>query len=54
MAERVQDVEVRINKHTLSIAGQVYNLRADPFVSGHSDVASDATAYAILSAVAAA
>lgn len=27
MAERVQDVEVRINKHTLSIAGQVYNLR---------------------------
>ncbi len=32
---------------------RVYNLRADAFVANHSDVANDATAYAILSAVAA-
>jgi hypothetical protein len=34
------------------LPGKVYNLRGDEFISGHSDVASDATAYAILSAVA--
>lgn len=32
--------------------GQVYNLKADPFISGHSEVANDATAYAVASAIA--
>ena len=35
-------------------AGRLHNLKGDQFISGHSDVASDATAYAVLSAVAAA
>jgi hypothetical protein len=33
-------------------AGKVYNLSADAFIKSHSDVVSDAVAYAILSAVA--
>jgi hypothetical protein len=32
--------------------GKVYNLKADPFISGHSDIANDATAFAVASAVA--
>lgn len=32
-------------------SNHVYNLKADPYVSGHSDIANDAVAYAILSAV---
>lgn len=32
--------------------GEVYNLKADPFIAGHSQVANDATAFAVASAVA--
>jgi hypothetical protein len=34
-------------------SSRIHNLLADRFVSGHSDIANDAVAYAILNAVAA-